>query len=183
MPMTVPRTVLNVARFARSHDWWTWDHASIRDALQSARLVYMVDVIDQALESNRLARRKPGTWVELCETGRIRRDPQNLMKMKRGQHAFSDLVLLGIATALPIDLRRLSPTTDEWIIHATAELCGGRIVIADATHYWQYRLQTVGGPQRNGQHSHDVEAVERVIGLLEPKLLEIDRDIETRRSS
>lgn len=171
--------------FAASHDWWTWDHPRIRDALLASRLAHMSEIVEVCLESNRNSARSPKSWFDLVAEGRIRRDGHHLQKIKRGQHGCNDLILLGFATALNLDIAQLLPTTLNWIASATIHVCRDRIEQEDAIIYSSRRLQHRSSPTSgNGTISPQSDAAfERVVQLLDPILIAFDREMEERRAS
>ena len=170
--------------FALTHDWWTWDHARVRAALQVARFDHLSRVVAHALEENRRCNRRPSSWRDLCDEGRIRRDPHNLMKIKRGQYTSSELVVLGISTGLGIDLRKLIPSTEDWIAQAAVALTNGRIQLVDARAYVEARLGRTfaGASQSANGHSQGGLAVSvtRSVRVLDEVLTAIDHDLNGR---
>ena len=166
--------------FASTHDWWTWHHARIRDALHSTRLARMSAVIEGALEANEKASRTPATWTELCSGRFIRRDEHHLKKVTRGSNGCTNSILLGFATALRLDVRTLIPDTMTWLAGATVHLSRDRILDADAIQYVTFRLRPhITSPSRNGHSHKPVEpGIARVLQTLEPILVSLDQEIE-----
>ncbi len=115
--------------------WWCWDTPRIRRALAASLLEHWLPQAKSALKRNAQRRLQPATWWALKE---LRRNPRNVRRVIEGNSATTAGFLLGIATILRLNVRRLYPELLAWVSRAARHLCGRQMAASDCAVYAEF---------------------------------------------